>query len=89
MIANVRTLVEAKMRAIHCVAMLLLTVWIASAETGFLDRTITIGTKAYRYQVYVPADYTAAKQWPILLLLHGNGIQGDDGLLPTRRFLAD
>src|SRR5215469_16886066 len=35
------------------------------------------------------ADYTAAKQWPIFLLLHGNGIQGDDGLLPTRRFLAD
>jgi predicted peptidase len=77
------------MRAIHWVALLLLTAWPASAETGFLDRTIRVGTKTYRYQVYVPADYTAAKPWPILLSLHGNSNQGDDGLLPTRRGLAN
>jgi len=77
------------MRAIHCVALLLLTVWPGSAETGFLDRIVRVGTKTYRYQVYVPLDYTAAKPWPILLSLHGNSIQGDDGLLPTQRGLAD
>jgi predicted peptidase len=77
------------MKAIHCVALLLLAVWPALAETGFLDRTVMVGTKTYRYQIYVPADYTAAKPWPILLSLHGNSIQGDDGLLPTRRGLAD
>src|SRR5262249_24825607 len=77
------------MRAIHCVALLLLTVWPASAETGFLDRTIRVGPKTYRYQVYVPADYTPSELWPILLPLHGHGIQGDEGLLPTRRGLAD
>ena len=77
------------MRAIHCVALLLLTVWPGSAEPGFLDRIVRVGTKTYRYQVYVPLDYTAAKPWPILLSLHGNSIQGDDGLLPTQRGLAD
>ncbi|MBZ5607074.1 MAG: prolyl oligopeptidase family serine peptidase [Acidobacteriia bacterium] len=77
------------MRAIHFVALLLLTVWSASAETGFLDRTVTVGIKTYRFQIYVPADYTAAKPWPIILSLHGNSVQGDDGLLPTRRGLAD
>ena len=59
------------------------------ADTGFLDRTITIGTVTYRYQVYVPAEHTRAKLWPVIVDLHGNGSQGADALLPTRRGLAD
>ena len=59
------------------------------AETGFLDRTIKTGTAIYRYQVYVPADYTRAKSWPVIIFLHGDGGQGEDGLLPTARGLGD
>ena len=29
-----------------------------NAATGFLDRTVTIAGEPYRYQVYVPGDYT-------------------------------
>src|SRR5437016_11355498 len=55
----------------------------ADAQTGFLDRTITVDGQAFRYQVYVPADYAVAKPWPVIVSLHGNGQQGSDGLLQT------
>src|SRR5271166_6418633 len=53
-------------------------------ETGFLDRTATVEGVTYRYQVYVPADYTADKKWPVVLFLHGAGERGDDGLAQTK-----
>ncbi|HEX9166651.1 MAG TPA: PHB depolymerase family esterase [Gemmatimonadales bacterium] len=52
-------------------------------QTGFLNRTIVDGKVTRRYQVYVPADYTAEKRWPVILFLHGGGAQGDDGLVQT------
>lgn len=52
-------------------------------ETGFLDRKLNIAGQEYRYQVYVPSDYTAQRSWPIILFLHGAGEGGEDGLLPT------
>jgi predicted peptidase len=55
----------------------------AAAQTGFLDRTITSVGESYRYQVYIPADYTPALAWPVVVSLHGNGRQGTDGLLQT------
>ena len=55
----------------------------ALAETGFLDRTVAVGAEQYRYQVYVPSDYTASTAWPVIVSLHGNGRQGYDGVLPT------
>jgi predicted peptidase len=53
-------------------------------ETGFLDRSVTVDGVAYRYQVYVPANYTPEKEWPVVLFLHGAGERGDDGLLQTQ-----
>ena len=61
----------------------------ASAETGFLDRMITMGAAMYPYQVYVPAEHTRARSWPVVVFLHGDGAQGQDGLMPTARGLAD
>jgi predicted peptidase len=61
----------------------------AFAETGFLDRSITFKGETYPYQVYVPADYTSAKFWPVIVCLHGNGRQGNDGLRQTMSGLAD
>ena len=51
--------------------------------TGFLDRVVTVGSETYRYQVYVPADYSADRLWPVILFLHGAGERGADGLLQT------
>ena len=59
------------------------------ADTGFLDRKVMLNGQTYAYQVYVPADYTSAKAWPVIVNLHGNGSQGTDALLPTVRGVAD
>ena len=58
-------------------------------DTGFLDRNVVLDGVIHRFQVYVPAEYTPDKAWPILVDLHGNGAQGDDGLRQTAHFLAD
>jgi predicted peptidase len=52
-------------------------------ETGFLDRTVTVAGKSFRYQVYIPADYATRPTWPVILFLHGAGERGNDGLLQT------
>jgi len=57
-------------------------------QTGFLDRSITVAGRSYRYQVYVPADYPSKSAWPAILFLHGAGERGDDGLLQTNVGLA-
>lgn len=53
-------------------------------ETGFLDRVVNVAGHDYRYQVYVPSSYTAARRWPVILFLHGAGERGSDGLLQTQ-----
>jgi predicted peptidase len=57
-------------------------------ETGFLDRTMTIGGTAYKYQVFVPENWTARQAWPVILFLHGAGERGDDGLMQTEVGIA-
>jgi predicted peptidase len=51
--------------------------------TGFLNRTIEVEGVSHRYQVYVPAEYTPTRRWPVILFLHGSGERGTDGLLQT------
>jgi predicted peptidase len=55
-----------------------------AVDTGFLDRSVTVDGVSYRYQVYVPSDYTPRRKWPIALFLHGSGERGDDGLVQTQ-----
>jgi predicted peptidase len=52
-------------------------------ETGFLNRTATVGGREFHYQVYVPAAYATRTDWPVILFLHGSGERGADGLLQT------
>jgi predicted peptidase len=52
-------------------------------ETGFLDRTISVQGTTYKYEVFVPEDWTPHGKWPIILYLHGSGERGDDGLQQT------
>ncbi len=62
---------------ITLLAALLVTLSAASAqtpprfETGFLDRSVTLGGQTYRYQIYVPASYVTTQQWPVIVFLHG------------------
>lgn len=56
---------------------------VQGAESGFLERTLVLQGQTYRYQVHVPADYSAAKAWPVILYLHGAGERGEDGLRQT------
>lgn len=55
-----------------------------AADTGFLDRSISLEGDTYRYQVFVPRDWTADKKWPVILFLHGAGERGEDGLAQTQ-----
>jgi len=52
-------------------------------ETGFLDRTLTIRGVTYKYQVFVPDNWSSNQKWPIILFLHGYGERGADGLIQT------
>jgi predicted peptidase len=52
-------------------------------ETGFLDRTLSLQGKTYKYQVFVPDNWSPKQKWPIILFLHGAGERGSDGLLQT------
>ncbi len=71
------------MRLRSIIAIALFVASPAKSQTGFLDRSLTLHGTTYRYQVYVPANYTSAKAWPVIVSLHGNGRQGDDGMLQT------
>src|SRR3979411_880775 len=70
---------------------LFLIFWLAIAvpakakkkETGFLDRSLTLRGATYKYQVFVPDNWSSRQKWPIILFLHGSGERGDDGLLQT------
>ena len=57
-------------------------------ETGFLNRSVTIDTAEYRYQVYLPREFRQARSWPVILALHGGGQYGRDGISQTNLGLA-
>jgi predicted peptidase len=59
-----------------------------AVETGFLNRTAVVNGQAYRYQVYVPAEYATRTDWPVILFLHGSGERGADGLAQTNVGIA-
>jgi predicted peptidase len=61
----------------------------ALADTGFLDRAVTLRGETYAYQVYVPVNYSANSQWPVIVYLHGNEHQGSDGMRQTNAALPD
>ncbi len=52
-------------------------------ETGFLDRTVNVAGTTYKYQVFVPDNWTKKQKWPVILFLHGAGERDDDGLIQT------
>ena len=53
-------------------------------KTGFSERTITDGGAGFRYKVFIPANWTPKKKWPVILFLHGAGERGEDNIAQTR-----
>jgi len=53
-------------------------------QTGFLDRTLSLHGAVYKYQVFLPENWSSRQKWPIILFLHGAGERGSDGLLQTQ-----
>ena len=52
-------------------------------DTGFLDRTITLQGEVFKYQVFVPDNWSPRQKWPVILFLHGAGERADDGMQQT------
>jgi predicted peptidase len=57
-------------------------------ETGFLDRSLSLHGAIYKYQVFVPDNWSPNQKWPMILFLHGAGERGTDGLIQTQVGIA-
>jgi len=51
--------------------------------TGFIDKTLVKDGATVRYVLYVPRGYDAAREWPLVVFLHGAGERGSDGLIQS------
>lgn len=60
------------------------SVYAKKTETGFLDRTVVVQGTSYKYQVFVPENWSPKQKWPVILFLHGAGERADDGLIQTQ-----
>jgi predicted peptidase len=60
-----------------------LPLWARRPDTGFLNRTVAVDGVTYKYQVFVPSNWSKKIKWPVILYLHGYGEEGDDGILQT------
>src|SRR5262245_51363776 len=45
----------------------------------FVNRVLTDALGDHKYVVFVPANYTPEKKWPVILFLHGACNRGTDG----------
>jgi len=57
-------------------------------DKQWLDRIVTIDGTAHHYRVYVPAGWSKAAQWPVILFLHGGGGYGNDNVKQTSEGLG-
>jgi predicted peptidase len=70
------------------ILVLLLCAVSANAQARFFNRTVTSNGVAYRYVVSVRADWSADRNWPIILFLRGSEERGDDGVVQSNVGLA-
>jgi predicted peptidase len=78
-----RNLIAALIFSVIAVSLLAVTAEAKKVQTGFLDRTVAVAGTDYKYQVFVPDNWTDKQKWPVILFLHGAGERGDDGLIQT------
>ncbi len=48
----------------------------AQPKTGILFREVSVDQVTYRYEVFVPQQWSPEKAWPVILFLHGTGHRG-------------
>jgi predicted peptidase len=67
-------------KATLCLALLLVTQNASgqNASSELLRREVKIGDQTYGYRVYVPKNRNPKKNLPVMLFLHGNGVNGTD-----------
>jgi len=53
-------------------------------ETGFLDRAVALQGTTYKYEVYLPENWSKKQKWPVILFLHGAGERANDGMFQTQ-----
>jgi predicted peptidase len=49
-----------------------------AADAHFVASEVTVAGHHYPFQVFVPADWTPDRAWPVVLFLHGSGERGND-----------
>src|ERR1700682_5850776 len=59
------------------------------SETGFVNKVFKGKDGDSKYVVFVPHDYKADKDYPLILFLHGAGERGDDGEAPVRQGIGN
>jgi predicted peptidase len=72
------------MKRITCIATMFTFLALISAhagetKTGFVSKIHKGADGESKYVVFVPPDYKADKEFPLILFLHGAGSTGDDG----------
>jgi predicted peptidase len=78
-----RSSIAALLFSVFAVSLFVVPAEAKKVQTGFLDRTVAVAGTEYKYQVFVPDNWTPKKKWPVILFLHGAGERGDDGLVQT------
>lgn len=78
-----RSLIAALVFSVTAVSLFVPPAEAKKVQTGFLDRTVVVAGTEYKYQVFVPDNWTPKKKWPVILFLHGAGERGEDGLIQT------
>lgn len=68
---------------LFCSSAMTIPAYAKKHDTGFLDREVTVKGVTYKYQVFIPEDWTPHQKWPVILFLHGAGERGDDGIQET------
>lgn len=57
---------------------LILSIPNLACSQGFQKKTFIKNSDTLRYQILYPQNYSASKQYPVLLFLHGSGERGSD-----------
>ena len=55
-----------------------------TAKVRFISRSLSRHGVKYKYQVFVPDNWSPRQRWPIILFLHGAGERGSDGFIQTQ-----
>ncbi len=75
------------------VAALLAGVPFANAQGASIGRfeadSVRVEGRVYPYSVYLPPGYARDRAWPTVLVLHGDGSRGDDGLRQRGQSIVD